>query len=480
MATVYLACDESQTAAARFVAVKLVHPHLAGDRTFAEMFVDEAELAARIRHPNVCRVYDYDVAGGTPYLAMEYLVGEPFGAVWRKLASARDSDPKRVARLVARMLADACEGLHAAHELTDDEGEPMSVVHRDVSPGNLVLTYEGVAKVVDFGVAAATGKRHRTQTGMLKGKLAYIAPECLRGEKADRRSDLWAIGVVAWELATGERLFRRPGDVETLRAVMDQPIRAPSAVRPGLPKALDAVILRALDRNPAKRHATARELARELMRFATEEQMVTVSELGTWLRELFPGGQQRKEQLLEMAAQMGAPTLADVRRPETTAPTLTAAPVEATPSRLDVRERERALPRPVHRAWAIVAALAVGVLGGVAASWTLTDRSAPLPSVPEPAGQAPIPAPPAPPRPIVEPAPAALHIRPGDGLARGPYVLEVLESASDELVLRVRFEPPREASSAPASTAAARPASEPAPTPRWRRRPADLAAILED
>jgi eukaryotic-like serine/threonine-protein kinase len=306
MASVFLARSESDNGLGRMVAVKLIHPHLSSDREFVEMFMDEAELASKIRHPNVCAVLDYDLRQDQPYIAMEYLVGESLLSLQKRIERAEKLDPVRLAACVARMLADACEGLHAAHELNDPEGEPQHVVHRDVSPENVFVTYDGVAKVMDFGVAAAAHKRHRTQTGMVKGKFASIAPECLKGSKPDRRADLWGIGVIAWELLTGKRLFRRDTDVDTLLAVSDAPISPPSELRPGLPSALDEIVLRALARDPEQRYATARELGRDLSRFcARDGEAVTSADVAAWLRELFPGGRERRQEILDLAAQVG-------------------------------------------------------------------------------------------------------------------------------------------------------------------------------
>ena len=313
------------------VAIKLIHPHLSSDREFVEMFMDEAELASKIRHPNVCAVQDYDLREDQPYIAMEYLIGESLLSLQKRIERAEKLDPVRLAACVARVLADACEGLHAAHELTDSEGEPQHVVHRDVSPENVFVTYDGVAKVMDFGVAAAAHKRHRTQTGMVKGKFASIAPECLKGSKPDRRADVWGIGVIAWELLTGQRLFRRDTDVDTLLAVSDAPIPRPSERRPGVPAELDEIVIRALARDPEQRYPTAQKLGRDLARFCVRDgDAVTSADVAEWLRELFPGGRERRQEILDLAAQVGTQAR------------------ESTPPlpRIDSRTPARSTPRP--------------------------------------------------------------------------------------------------------------------------------------
>jgi serine/threonine-protein kinase len=324
MATVYLARREAEHGPGRMVALKLIHPHLATDREFIDMFKDEAELAAMIRHPNVCGVLDYDLRHDEPYLVMEYLVGESLMSVAHALEHSTDFDPIRLSACVARMLADACEGLHAAHELADTSGEPLQVVHRDVSLENVFVTYDGVAKLMDFGVAAAANKRHQTRTGVLKGKFASVAPECLKGHRPDRRADVWGIGVIAWELLTGQRLFRRETEVDTLFAVSEAPIQRPSECRPGLPAAFDEIVMRALERDPDKRYATARELGRDFARFSARGgEVLTSADVAEWLRELFPGGRERRLEVLDAAARLdssGDPASADDAQPSASLP----------------------------------------------------------------------------------------------------------------------------------------------------------------
>jgi serine/threonine protein kinase len=303
MATVCLSCVDLPAGIQRFVALKRLHPHLMRDPLFVEMFLDEARIASQIQHANVCSVFDFGVADGTYYLAMEYLAGEPLSTVRRAmLRRPRPLDANRFTALACRMIADAAEGIHAAHELCDASGAPLDVVHRDVSPDNVFLTYDGVIKIVDFGVARATRQKHQTRSGVVKGKFSYIAPEVLRGRKADRRADIWGLGVILWELLTLKRLFNRKTDVETLHAVLDATIPAPSKLQPGLPRGLDEIVLRALSRNPAERYQTARELGRDLTRFLAEERTaVGLAELSECMCKLFPGGRTRNQQLLEVA-----------------------------------------------------------------------------------------------------------------------------------------------------------------------------------
>ncbi|GAB5543731.1 MAG: hypothetical protein SangKO_034910 [Sandaracinaceae bacterium] len=456
MATVYLAQTAgsgSHGSSGRFAAVKVIHPHLMGDAQFAEMFVDEAEIASRIRHPNVCGVYDFEVGPELAYMAMEYLVGVSMAKLQRKLAATRERDHVRDARMVCRALADACEGLHAAHELTDDDGVPLDVVHRDVSPGNVMLTFDGVAKVVDFGVAAAARKRHRTQTGMLKGKFAYIAPEYLLGKKADRRADVWGVGVLAWELVTSERLFRRDTDADTLRAVMDEPVPAPSTVRPELPAELDAVLMKALARDPAQRYASARELGRDLARCANVEEGIVHADLAEWLQSLFPGAHARRQYELELAGQRHEEGVASSRPPPPpdVEPTRLYERLEAPPPS-PVRDRPHINPPPEVTApmraprtpWLVAGALLLGcTIGGLAVHLSADVVAA------DPARSTPTTTPLTPPEPAeraIRPAPIPrLQLQAGVGLAHGPYVVEVSEGEDDALLLSIRREPAPEA-----------------------------------
>jgi serine/threonine protein kinase len=305
MASVYLAKAEHRTGIHRFVALKRIHPHLASDPAFVEMFLDEARVASLVQHANVCSVIDFDTNDEGHYLVMEYLMGEPLSAAYRAMAHRRIGTHAERAAIVARIIADACEGLHAAHEACDPAGEPLGVVHRDVSPENLFLTYDGVTKVCDFGVARAARQQHQTRTGVLKGKYAYMAPEVLRGEEPDRRADVWSLGVVLWELLTLKRLFCRETDLQTLQSLADVRVPAPSRVRPGLPRYLDQIVLRALARDPEARYATAREFGRELVRaLVGRKQIVGLAELAEWTDQLFPGGRACKRQLIEIASRI--------------------------------------------------------------------------------------------------------------------------------------------------------------------------------
>jgi len=265
MGTVFLARAIGPAGFDRPVAIKRIHPHLQHQRELVDMFLDEARLTSRINHPNVCAVHDFGEVEGTYYIALEYLMGESVSTVMATLCrSARQLETPRWQAIAARIIAGACEGLHAAHTLKDEAGRPLNVVHRDVSPHNLFVTYDGAVKLLDFGVARAEDRLHQTVDGTVKGKYAYMAPEQTFGKDVDARADVWSLGVCLWEMLTGERLFREKNEMQTLLAVQSKTIRKPSAVRASVPEELDAIVMRALRRNPEARYETARALGRDL------------------------------------------------------------------------------------------------------------------------------------------------------------------------------------------------------------------------
>ena len=270
MASVHLGRLRGEGGFARVVAIKRLHPHLGEDPAFVSMFLDEAKLAARIRHPNVVPTLDVvaaPVAGAAPHggpqavellLVMDYVAGVSLAQLCQ-LASAADAPiPLPIA---ARIVVGALRGLHAAHEARDEQGEPLAIVHRDVSPQNVLVGSDGIARLLDFGVAKASSRLSETRDGEIKGKVAYMSPEQVRGKPVDRRTDVYAAGVVLWEVLTGKRLHRGENDASTIEHVLYGTIASPRLHAPGLPVALDEVVLRALQREPGDRFPTAKEMA---------------------------------------------------------------------------------------------------------------------------------------------------------------------------------------------------------------------------
>ena len=303
MATVYEAVEVVGPAAPRRVALKRIHPHLARDPAFVNMFLDEARIAARITHPNVCRVLGYGRESGVSFLTMELLQGRPLSQLLSALAREASEGSEHV-RFVATLLIEAARGLHAAHELRADDGRLLEVVHRDVSPQNLFCTFEGTLRVLDFGVASARDKLHRTETGAVKGKLGYLAPEQIAG-KVDRRADVWALGVVLWEVLALKRLFRRATPSETMLAVERDPITPPSSARRGLTAALDGVVLAALERDRERRLPDALAFEKALLEaLAPLGGPLPASERATWTQRLFAEGAPRSPEDVVTLAQV--------------------------------------------------------------------------------------------------------------------------------------------------------------------------------
>jgi len=311
MGSVYLARLDGTAGFEKLVALKRIHPHLAKETDCVEMFLDEAKIASRITHPNVCSVFDFGQADGEYYIAMEYLVGEPLARLYTRVANIPEQRRSPLLPLrMARIVADACEGLHAAHELKDANGDLLNVVHRDVSPRNLFITYDGAVQLVDFGVASARERLHKTSTGDVKGTIAYMAPEQLKAGTIDRRIDTWALGAALWEALAVKRLFKRDTTANTMFALLYEEIPPPSKFRPQVPKELDDIALKALARDPNERWQTAREMGQALRKFLSkQDELIGPAELSEWMGKLFPQGEARKNQLMELARMQRAPVL---------------------------------------------------------------------------------------------------------------------------------------------------------------------------
>ncbi len=265
---------------ARTVAIKRLHPTYARDPVFVDMFMDEARVATRIRHPNVCSVLDVVNMDDVPCLVLDYVHGEPLARLIHAAVRDGGSVPHEIA---AGIVCGMLEGLHAAHEATDDRGEPLRIVHRDVSPQNVLIGADGVPRVVDFGLAKAVGRLQNTAEGHLKGKLGYMAPEQFAFKPIDRRVDIYAASVVLWETLTGEFLFERTAPSTLMRSILEGEVRPPSSVVPAIPPQLDAVCMRGLSRNPDDRFATAHEMA-----VALESAIAVPSarEIGAWVAKV--------------------------------------------------------------------------------------------------------------------------------------------------------------------------------------------------
>jgi len=292
MAEIFLAKRLGADGFERNVVIKRMLPHLSALPDFVEMFRDEARLAARLVHPNVVQIHELGFTEDCYYICMEYLPGEDFSTTVRTASYRGEYVP---VPLVMRVLADAARGLHYAHDFTDESGKPLNIVHRDISPSNLYVTYEGQVKVLDFGIAKAESRLAQTRTGVVKGKYVYMAPEQARGAEVDRRADVFSLGVSLYEAVTHVRPFSRDNDLAVLNALLAGDFQPPRALRPDLSPDLEAVVLKAMAYEPAQRYATAGEFADALdALLARESNRPTGSTLAAYLRQSF--GEERYTQ----------------------------------------------------------------------------------------------------------------------------------------------------------------------------------------
>ena len=236
----------------KLVALKRLHPHIAEDPSMVQAFVHEARLASHLRHPNVAETYDLGKVDGTYFIAMEYIAGPTLTQLLRQSAAAAGPVPIPISLSI---LGQICDALDYAHNLCDDQGQPLGIIHRDVSPSNIIVANTGVVKLIDFGIAKAVGS-DKTKTGLIKGKFAYMAPEYIQGQ-LDLRADLFGLGVIAHELLTGRRLFYAKNDFETIMRLREMPIQPPSRWNPDIPRDLDDIVLTALQRTPELRWQSA-------------------------------------------------------------------------------------------------------------------------------------------------------------------------------------------------------------------------------
>ena len=276
MATVHFARLLGPTGFSRTVAIKQLHGHLAEQPEFVSMLIDEAHLAARVRHPNVVQTLDVIAVLGELFVVLDYVHGESFS---RLVRAATDAGERIEPSIVVAILFDVLQGLHAAHEAKDSAGVPLDIVHRDVSPQNILVGTDGVARVIDFGVAKARGRLHTSRTGQLKGKLAYMAPEQIHG-KVSQRSDVFSAAVVLWEGLTGRRLFAADDEGATVGRLLMETIDPPTKHAPDLSPQLSDVVMRGLARDPNERFASARDMAIAL---ESSIALATPIVVGTWV-----------------------------------------------------------------------------------------------------------------------------------------------------------------------------------------------------
>jgi hypothetical protein len=346
MAEVYLAVHGELAGFRTPVVLKKVLPHLANNPQFIDMFLDEARIASMLDHPNVVRIYEVGRSGSEYFLAMELVQGKSLSAVLRR---AQEEEGGRVdPKLSAFVVAQAAAGLNHAHNLTDPLGNPLGLVHRDVSPQNILISFEGSVKVIDFGIARALGRITETQTGGMKGKFGYMSPEQARGEEVDQRTDIFALGVVLWEALTGRRLFQRENDLATMRALTYEPIPRPSTLKE-VPLELESLVMRALARNPKLRFSTARDFGSALEKWIVAAGGTSASDVGAMMKAYFNADVSSWQQTLRTAVNLPAVTDADLA---------------STPAPAVMVTNPGIVPRPRLWPYFAVGALVIGAVAG--------------------------------------------------------------------------------------------------------------------
>ncbi|HUJ59197.1 MAG TPA: serine/threonine-protein kinase, partial [Kofleriaceae bacterium] len=285
MAEVYLARQGGLEGFEKIVVIKRVRPDLMGDREVTSSFLDEARLVATLQHPNIAQVYEVGFVSDSYFLVMEYVHGADLRQVMQRATELKR--PISLANAL-HVVAQVCEGIHYAHEKRDLRGRPLEIVHRDITPSNVLISHDGAVKVCDFGVAKATNKSTETARGVLKGKYSYMSPEQCRGQALDRRSDIFSLGIVLYELTTLTKLFTGESDFERLRKIVDGEVPRPASRVKHYPRELEAIVLRALAKDPAQRYQTARGLQVALDEFARDLRLIQSSaSIQTVMNDLF-------------------------------------------------------------------------------------------------------------------------------------------------------------------------------------------------
>jgi serine/threonine protein kinase len=490
MAEVYLAKAAGPMGFEKTLVLKRILPHLAEDPSFVEMFLGEAKLAAQLNHPNIVQIFDFGEADGEYFLAMEFIDGPNLRVLLKRATAAGLTLPPA---LCARLIAAACEGLAFAHDFQDPStGELIGLIHRDISPDNILVSRQGAVKVVDFGIAKAAGQSHKTQSGVIKGKLAYMPAEQVRAKTLDRRVDVYALGVVLYELLTGHKPFDAPTDASLMQAILFEPQTPAAQHRPDLPESLQHILERALAKDRDQRYPDCLTLASDLEEFIQSVgKPVTTQQIVQLVAQVAPntdapmptpqagtpksgGGARASTTPVHTPAPISSPTGAAARsgsrqalaprtgeRAAVAAPALEEPPEKTItlPSASPAVARPQAEPPPARARNRLLLALAgVALLmgGGGLVMWR--TGSQPEPSTPAVVVLPPTPAPspePKPPEPVVaaphvdEPAPAgdppATPVKPASPEPVTPPAIVKAEPAKPEPVKPQPVKPPKPA-----------------------------------
>lgn len=386
MAEVFLARAEGPGGFAKKCVVKRILPHFNDDPRFIEMFLGEARLAAELNHPNLVQIFDFGQDHGQYFLAMEYIDGPNLRVLNR---SARAEFGPLAFPLAARIICLAAEGLHYAHELRNEQGEFLNLVHRDISPDNILVSRNGAVKVVDFGIAKATTQPHLTKSGMIKGKMAYMPPEQLAREPLDRRADLFALGIVLYELITGGMPFDATSEVSIIQALMSvKPLERATVFRPDCPPALEAIVMRCLEKDRERRYPSCVELQADLEAFiGASGQNVTTRDVAQLVETVFKNEAVVTAPETRIPDGLEATSPSGVSQPRDAAPVPSVRPVPQTGggSGLSSTKLRSIETHAVQRSRAPLVALASAVVVSVAAgAWFATRPPDPPIAPPQP------------------------------------------------------------------------------------------------
>ncbi|MCW5807748.1 MAG: serine/threonine protein kinase, partial [Deltaproteobacteria bacterium] len=303
MAEVFKAKSYGVEGFEKIIAIKRILPTMGEDRDFIKMFIDEAKIAGQLAHANICQIFELGRIDGSHFIAMEYIWGKDLLQIQNRLRKIKQPMPVAMACF---SIAKVLEGLDYAHRKRDPLGRPLEIVHRDCSPQNVLVSYEGEVKVIDFGIAKATSRNSRTMAGVLKGKFGYMSPEQVRGLPLDRRSDIFALGTMLYECLTSERLFQGETDFSTLEKVRNVDIRPPREINPNIPELVERVILKALAKDVDDRYQWCSEMLADLQQYLMSQDVVfTAKSLSSWLKEVFQAEIERERALLEQYKRVG-------------------------------------------------------------------------------------------------------------------------------------------------------------------------------
>ena len=303
MAEVFKAKSYGVEGFEKVIAIKRILPSMGEDREFIKMFIDEAKIVGQLAHTNICQIFELGRTDGAHFIAMEYIWGKDLLQIQNRLRKLKQQ--MQVA-MACFLVAKVCEGLDYAHKKRDALGRPLEIVHRDCSPQNILVSYEGEVKLIDFGIAKAASRSSRTQAGVLKGKFGYMSPEQVRGLPLDRRSDIFSVGTILYECLSGDRLFVGETDFSTLEKVRNVDIPRPRAINPNIPEEVERIIMKALARDAEDRYQWCSEMVADLQRWLmSQENVFTAKSLATWLKEGFANELERERQQLEAFKKVG-------------------------------------------------------------------------------------------------------------------------------------------------------------------------------